>query len=187
VVTERDLKGQVVWKYEIPTPVMAHRLANGNTFITARGRIVEVDKDGKKVFEHTDPNGREFMRGQKLRNGEMICVTEDYQYHRLDATGKEVGKSFPVDIRTFGGRLQLLPNGRLLVPEYTNRRVAELDGDGKVVWEAPFEIPIAAVRLPDGNTLVTGYQQHRAVELDPAGQTVWEYQASSRVTRAWRR
>jgi hypothetical protein len=56
-----------------------------------------------------------------------------------------------------------------------------------VVWQVPFNQPIAAVRLANGNTLVTSYNQKRAVELDRAGKEVWEYKTDTRVTRAFRR
>src|SRR5262249_20343976 len=125
-------------------------------------------------------------RAQKLRNGDIAFVTASAQFIRQDAAGKEV-QSFAVDIRTFGGRIEVLPDGRVLVPQLQNNKVVEQDATGKMVWEAAFAQPIAAVRLPNGHTLVTSYSQHRAVELDRAGKEVWEYKANTRVTRAWRR
>jgi outer membrane protein assembly factor BamB len=105
---------------------------------------------------------------------------------RLDASGKEV-QSFPVYVHTSGGRIDVLPNGHVLIPELRNNRVMEYDTDGKVVWQVPFDQPIAAVRLANGDTLVTSYNQQRAVELDRTGKEVWEYKTDTRVTRAFRR
>ncbi len=92
-----------------------------------------------------------------------------------------------MDLRTSGGRLDVLPDGHVLIPERAHNRVVEHDGDGKVVWEATVEEPVAAVRLPNGNTLVTSMTQNRAVEIDRAGKEVWQYKADTRVTRAFRR
>ena len=92
-----------------------------------------------------------------------------------------------MELRTSGGRLDVLSNGHVLIPEMNNNRVVEYDADGKVVWEAAAQQPIAAVRLPNGHTLVTSYSQHRAVELNRAGKEVWEYKTTTRVTRAFRR
>jgi outer membrane protein assembly factor BamB len=93
----------------------------------------------------------------------------------------------PVYVQTSGGRIDVLPNGHVLVPELRNNRVVEYDSDGKPVWQVPFNEPIAAVRLANGNTLVTAFNQPRAVELDRAGKEVWEYKSDTRVTRAFRR
>jgi hypothetical protein len=69
----------------------------------------------------------------------------------------------PVDV-------QVLPGGRLLIPEYYNSRVTERDRTGKILWETP-RLPsntVAAQRLPNGNTLVATmqgvYEYNRARE-----------------------
>ena len=88
---------------------------------------------------------------------------------------------------TSGGRIEVLPNGRVLVPEKDAQRVVEFDASGQVVWQIPFHQPVAAVRLSNGNTLITAYQDTKAVEVDAKGNPVWEYDAGLRVTRAFRR
>ncbi len=188
-VTERDFKGKILWQKAIDAPTMAQRLPNGNTFICTRPKLVEVDRDGKEVFTLNAPDGELFMRAQRLRNGDIACVTSAYRFQRFDPTGKKLN-SFAVDIRTFGGRIEVLPNGCVLVPQYSANRVVEQDAQGNVVWEVktPFANPIAAVRLTNGNTLVTSMNpQAPAVELDRDGNKVWEYVPEMRVTRAWRR
>jgi outer membrane protein assembly factor BamB len=108
------------------------------------------------------------------------------EFVRLDASGKQVAR-FAVDMMSSGGRIEVLPNGRVLAPLWRRNKVVEYDAAGKEVWQADFAEPIAAVRLPNGHTVVTSYQDSRAVELDGAGKPVWEFKADSRVTRAWRR
>ena len=48
-VTERNAKGDVIWKKKLPgfIPVSAQRLPNGNTFIVCRNQIAECTRDGK--------------------------------------------------------------------------------------------------------------------------------------------
>ena len=72
---------------------------------------------------------------------------------------------------TNGGRIDVLPNGHVLVPQMSQNKVIEYNAEGKPVWEATVEQPIAAVRLPNGHTLVTSLNQHRAVELDRGGRS----------------
>jgi hypothetical protein len=119
------------------------------------------------------------------------------EFVQLDPAGREL-QSFPVAVATSGGRIDVLPNGRVLVPEKDRNRVAEYDRNGKAVWEVEFPQPVAAVRLPNGNTLVTSFNAENgiplpaarllpAVELDPTGNVVWHYGPQTRVTRAFRR
>ena len=128
------------------------------------------------------------MKAQKLPNGDVALITQlgVTRFVRIDSTGKEL-KSFGVDLRSSGGRIDVQPNGHVLIPEMGNNRVVEVDANGKEVWKVTVEQPIAAVRLANGNTLITSMNQNRAVEVDPAGKEVWTYRTDTRVTRAFRR
>jgi hypothetical protein len=187
-VTERDLKGKIIWERPVDAPIVAQRLPNGNTFIASNGQLLEVTQAGKEVFAYTPPGGEYIMKAQKLRNGDIACVFSGpgCRFVRMDATGKEI-KSFAVNVATSGGRIDVLSNGHVVVPEHRANRLVEYDGEGKAFWEAPVDQPIAAVRLPNGHTLVTSMNQLRAIELDAKGKEVWEYKADTRVTRAFRR
>ncbi|MCI0460705.1 MAG: HEAT repeat domain-containing protein [Gemmataceae bacterium] len=185
-VTERNTKGEILWEKKVLAPLVAQRLPNGNTFIATQSQLLEVDRDGQEVFSHMRPDGETIMRAQKLRTGEIACVTTGQRFVRLDATGKELN-SFSVMVNTSGGRIDVLPNGHVLVPQMAHHKVVEHDAAGRIVWHAFVRDPVSAVRLPNGHTLVTSMTQNRAIELDRAGQEVWEYRSTTRVTRAWRR
>ncbi len=90
-------------------------------------------------------------------------------------------------MRTSGGRLEVLSNGNVLIPEMERNRVVEYGKQGQVVWEGQALEPIAAVRLANGSTLVTSYTEGQAVEIDRQNKRVWEYKNVYRVTRAFRR
>jgi hypothetical protein len=191
LVTERNRKGDILWQKKIAQPLMAQRLRNGNTFIGTRTELVEVDRAGKQVFTYSPRNGELFMRVKKLRNGDLACVVMDElgngaRFTRLDAGGKQI-YSFPVNVSTYGGRIEVLPNGQVLVPEMHLNRLVLYDRTGKSVWNARVIQPVAAVRLANGNTLVTTYGQNRAIELDKDGEEVAQFKAETRVNRAWRR
>jgi hypothetical protein len=184
-VTERDRAGQVVWEYSAEKPLMAQRLANGNTFIATQSRLLEVDRQGRETMSYMRA-GDMFMKAQRLPYGEIAFVTTSRRFVRVDATGKEL-QNLPANVATSGGRIEAFPDGRFLVPEKTSNRVAEYDMQGRVVWQAVFPEPVAAVRLVNGHTLVTSFNQTRAVELDRSGREVWEFSANTRLTRAFRR
>jgi HEAT repeat protein len=194
-VTERDFQGQVLWSFTYQGPLMegpqmAQRLANGNTFLASKYQMVEVNSAKKQVFVLNIPLGAEgIMKCAKLPTGEITCIFENGRVVRLDAKGKELN-SFRVEIGKplFGGRIAVLPSGRVLIPHHLENKVVEYDSKGKVVWQVKVDQPIVATRLPNGNTLVTSMSQSRVVEFDRNGNEVWQYKRDdSRVTRAVRR
>jgi outer membrane protein assembly factor BamB len=188
-VTERDRKGNILWEKRVAEPLAAQRLPNGNTFIATRNSLLEVDRAGRQVGGNLMQQDGLIMKAQKLDKGEVgVVVTTGgpVQFVRLDASGKQLA-AFPVEVRTSGGRIDVLPNGHVLVPLKDQNKVVEYDGTGKPVWQADFPQPVAAVRMPNGHTIVTSYEDKRAVELDGDGKQVWEFKAGGRVTRAWRR
>ena len=191
-VTERNSKGEVVWQRAVGTPLAAQRLANGNTFVATPFALMEFDKNNEQVLNVTlSTDSQYIMKAMKLPNGEIACMLADARIARFSQAGKEIS-SFPIPLgmRLFGGRIHMLPSGRVLVPHNAEGKVVEYDAKGKVVWEIAFEQPIAATRLPNGNTLITSMNpQIGAVEVNRAGAQLWSYQDSSntRVTRAIRR
>jgi HEAT repeat protein len=187
VVTERSRDGKVLWKKEIAEPLMAQRLRNGHTFIGTRSQLVEVDQKGKEVFTYSRPDGDAIMKAVKLPNGDMAAITDAGVFVRLNSAGKEI-KTYAANLQYYGGRLEVLPNGHLLLPRTQNNDVIELDTEGKPTkFRAQFNAPIAAVRLPNGNTLITSMSQQKTLEVDKAGAKVWEYSTDTRITRSFRR
>ena len=186
-------RGEVLWHRNITGPLVAQRLPNGNTFIATASHFLEYDKEQNEVLniQISEEGIQTIMKAVKISSGDIICMRGDGQIVRYDAKGNEKS-SFPVSIglKLFGGRIQVQPNGRVLVPHNAEGKVVEYDAKGKVIWEVAIEQPIAATRLPNGNTLITSMNPGiGAVEFDRAGTEVWSFRHSSdtRVTRAIRR
>ncbi len=191
-VTERLRDGTVLWEKAVNEPLVAQRLDNGNTFIGSKNAVMEVDREGKSVFSWSPPGEDQIMRAKKLADGSMGIILHNTQrFLRLDATGKEMDTfSFNVNVHTFGGRVDVLDDGHVLIPQMYMNKVVEYNSKGTPVKEFTVSQPIAATRLPNGNTLITSMNEYRAVELDMAGKEVWEYKSKTppnRVTRAYRR
>jgi hypothetical protein len=188
-VTERDTSNKIHWSQQVTGPLMAQRLADGRTFIATDTQWFEYDREGRELSSFTMPGGERFMKVAKMANGEVVALTSDSRVVRMNEKGKEVG-SFTVNLqmKLFGGRLYMQPDGRVLVPHNAENKVVEYDAQGREVWSVTVPRPVAAVRLPNGNTLVTSMQADiGAVEFDRDGNEKWSYQASTRVTRAIRR
>lgn len=187
-VTERDFKGNVVWEKAVGgNPIGVQRLPNGNTFVVMQNRLVEIDRQGKEVFTLQRQN-HDIFRARKLRNGEVVFVTNQGQLTRMEGKTQREIKTFHVgNIPVLFGSIDVLPGGGVLVPQFHNNQVTEYDANGKEVARFPLQFPNSAQRLPNGNTLVASQNARRVVEFDRTGREVWSYTTDGMVFNARRR
>jgi hypothetical protein len=68
---------------------------------------------------------------------------------------------------------RVLPGGRVLIAEVGNKRIAERDLKGNVLWTYALDNPAYCERLPNGNTFVGNLAW--AGEVTPAGKAVFSY------------
>jgi hypothetical protein len=180
LLTERNLSGEIVWRYNPEeTLLSARRLANGHLLLFSRNQVVQINEAGKEVASlrsdgtilaaHRDPEGRTHL----LKNSG--------QYELRGSSG-ELIKRFSVSFSWFRTwQPHFLPDGHLLIADYSNSRVLEVDGAGRVVWEASTSRPSVVHRLPNGHTLVTG-RRTSLIELDRDGEQVGVFALPGRVT-----
>jgi HEAT repeat protein len=194
-VTERDLKGKILWQHNCVSPQAAQRLKNGNTFIVSDKEMIEVTPDKNQVFAYSFPNMERVMKAVKVDkagDGRIVCLTNSPRVVVLDEKGT-IQKKFPIPGMVkllFGGRLYLTPTGRVLIPFNSENKVVEYSLDGEEVSVLKVDQPVAAVRLFNGNTLVTTMDTPgKVIEFDRTGTEVWSYQtklANTKITRALR-
>jgi hypothetical protein len=184
-VSERDFKGNVVWEKQVDLPIACERLPNGHTFVGTRRGIVVFDRDGKEVFTYHHAT-TSISAARRLPDGRMLLVSGG-QCVLLDPGGKAVKRFHVGVVYPLGGNIDILPGGRVLVPEYSQNRVAEYDLDGKLLWQASVRFPTSAVRLANGNTLAVSMREKRAVEVDRDGKEVWSHTAEGQLWRARKR
>lgn len=185
-VTERDFKGNILKQFSVPLPVGCQRLPNGHTFIVTRQQLLIVDQDGKDVFTWA-PQPRSIITAQRLRNGQFAVITGG-RCLLLDPEGREL-KSFVLGgaLYAMGGNIEVLPNGRILVPLYTQNMVVEFDWTGARLWQGNVIRPTSASRLANGNTLVTCTLNSTVVEIDRDSKEVWSYSTDGRPFRSRKR
>jgi HEAT repeat protein len=183
LVSERDLKGNILWQKPVTMPVNCQRLPNGNTFIASRNLLLEVDRDDRQVLSYSRP-AHDLLSAVKLRDGQIICLTAGGMCLRLDAGGKEVGSFFIGG--TLGG-LEALAGGNFVVAQPMNNRLVEFRADGKIVRQVAAQMPNSATFLPNGHVLVTSQAFTCVQELDRAGKVVWEMKTEGRPIRARKR
>jgi hypothetical protein len=186
VVSERNLKGEVLWEKQVPGILLAaRRLPGGRTFVVTRERLLEVDSAGKELWSLDRPH--DIAAACRLRDGQVVLVTSGGSCLRLDADGKQL-HSFSVGVvLSIGTQIECLPGGHVLIPLYSRNQVVEYDGDGRVVWSAMVARPNSVQRLPNGHTLISSRLGTLVLELDRNGEEVWRHRASGRPMRALRR
>ena len=185
-VTERDFKGNILWQIPVMLPVACQRLPNGDTFIVTRQSLAIVNRDGKEVFSWA-PKPVSITAAQRLRNGQIAVVTLG-NCKLLDPQGREL-KSFRLDgnVYTLGGNIEVLANGRVLVPLYNVNMVVEYDWAGNKLWQANVVRPTAVNRLANGHTLVTCGLSSNVIEIDEKGMEVWRVNTDGRPYSARKR
>jgi HEAT repeat protein len=184
-VSERNLKGDIVWQKQVGNPISCQRLSNGHTFIATRNQLLEVDRSGKEVFT-LNRNSWDIMSARKLRDGQIVMVSQS-GCHRLDASGKELRSyQLPNGVGTY--YIDISPKGSILLAQSWMNKVYDYDPDGKLVTEINVNQPWSAFRLPNGNTLVsTQNWPAKVLEVDKTGKTVWEHQTPTQAGRVKRR
>jgi acetyl esterase/lipase len=139
---------KLVWKYESPDIASmrmrnSHRTDTGTTLIAveAIAKVIEVDKVGKIVWEWQAPNGanRRLYQARRLANGNtMMSISDPGEILEVDRTGKVVrsiaGNNMDIQLGWASG-FAALPDGGLLISDYTGRRIIEVNAAGKVVNE----------------------------------------------------
>jgi hypothetical protein len=137
---------RVVWKYENPDLANmrsrnAHRTDQGTTLIAveAEGKLIEVDQGGNIIWQWQAPNGknRKLYMGRRLANGDTVMSLSDPgELVEVDRSGKivrSIGGADPAVQMGWTSGFALLPEGGILINDYTGRRIIEVDAKGKVV------------------------------------------------------
>ncbi|HTU21278.1 MAG TPA: HEAT repeat domain-containing protein [Gemmataceae bacterium] len=183
-VTERDLRGKVVWQKDVPRPFSVQRLPNGNTFIACDSLVLEIDRAGKDVLRVPVPGGP--VAARRLPDGRIVAFDYGNVIHQLDKAGREVKRS-PVMGVGGAGCNEVLDNGHVLVLSPGMGNLTEFDMDGKEVGR--FGLPGAAhgFRLPNGHTLVMTRMGNKVVELDKNWKQVKETTLTAPAFRVKRR
>src|SRR5262249_28095272 len=146
--------------------------------IANRTRLMEIDRDRQEVWSATYGDATTIAAAVRRRDGQIVMIMSAIEQKRrcviLDSRGQEL-KSFLVGrCQTFAG-IDVLPSGRILIPETLDNRVSEYDTEGQRIWSIPVEYPTSATRLPNGHILVVSGLGLYAGELDRSGRFVWRY------------
>ena len=197
-----DNDGKILW--ETKNGFVAHDmqvLDNGNVLFQRGGAtVVEVNKDGKTVWEH-GVETRQAIQGSRRspcvstpRQGvTMIAETGNKRIIEIDKDGKDVfTMPLMVDKRRLAPRhapgpqvgerpLSRLPWPRQRGPQVRPNRQGGVELQSRsrrpgttAATKVTARKSTALLRLPNGNTLLGAGNNNRVLEVDKDGKIVWE-------------
>ena len=154
-----------------PLPDRTAELGRTLICIYGEGKVVELDRSGKEIFEATGLNQPWGCTG--LPNGHrLVAAYSNQKVTEYDDTGKEIWSKDGLP----GGPMsvQRLENGHTLVACSDSNRVLEISRDGSIAREETIEGRTTDVdQLDNGNWLVTLQNGNKVVEVDRSGTVVW--------------
>jgi len=162
---------KVVWKYEQKGECQSvQRLADGNTLVAdpARGRLVEVNKEGKVVKElklKFKKGGHALMRySRKLASGNYLVA---HHHNKVIREYSPDGK-IVLEIKTKGPAFSALrlPNGNTMCSDWSG--LNEIDPKGKVVWSMT-KSDVIKQMVPEGKEVAKGEAIMAGIQVLPNG------------------
>ena len=161
-------------------PAIKHRLI---FFEYGQGpnRMVELDADGKVVWEHKPPSIAVIF--EVLPNGNVLYAYGGKPTGAREVTrkGEEVWNYTSKCEQVLG--CSRLPNGNTLLAEQGPAQAVEVNPKGEVVHVTPlhtsqehFHLQTRNIhQLPNGNILAAHEGEGAVREVDQSGKVVWEY------------
>lgn len=184
-ISLRDFDGRILKTVYVGNtyPSAVERLPNGNTFVVTRNRIIEYDRNWKEAWSY-QANGRIIYRANKLPDGVVVFIDNSNRLTYLNPATKAIIRTVNVGYTGgYYGGLAVLPNGNILLPQYNNNRVSEIDRNGRVVWSAAVTRPSTADRLPNGDTLVGSMNSRQLVQINRQGRVIWSHTLPGQIYR----
>jgi outer membrane protein assembly factor BamB len=157
-------------------------------FVAAvQGRIVLLDKDDKIEWELKNPFVSHDM--QVLDNGNILYIRGPATVAEVNKEGKTVWEHTSKPVGNYKGAVEVhacqrLADGSTMIAETGNKRIVEVDKDGKEVFVLPLVVDKPdshrdtrlARKLESGNYLVCHERDGIVREYDKSGKVVWSYQ-----------
>ncbi len=151
-----------------------------------KGHVAIVGPSGEVEWEM--PNRSQAHDLTLLPNGNLLISTSNTTVAEISPDKKIVWKYEAKPKEGYKGAIEIhafqrLPDGLTMVAETGNRRIVEVDKEGKIVREVPLTVEHPSThsdtrmvrKLASGNYLVCHESDGVVREYDPKGKVVWSY------------
>lgn len=182
-VIEVSPQGKITHCYDCDDlPLDVDLRDDGHVLLTTRRAVIELNPQWKEVWRYTIDDvfvsAAQFLESAQV----LVADTSRAQVYVLDRNHRvlraiDVTRSADLDPPYHLFRnVRQQRTGRVLVACFHDRKVAEFDWTGELVWQALVEgTPYQALVLPHGNLLVSLGPAGRIVEIDRSGRVLRRY------------
>lgn len=184
--------GKVVWQYSIPMRTAigavqefddATRLSNGNIVYACMSGAGVITPEKNIIWQYVCAPGTETHSCQPIGKDSVLMVLNGTVGKVLifNTSTNKLLKELIIPTKGTGSHYQfrhvrITPGKKtIMVGLLTEKKVVELDWDGKEVWSVNASSAWSAIRLHNGNTLISGDGEGYTREVNPKGETVWEF------------
>jgi hypothetical protein len=168
------------------SPAFAQKPVTHKLIAQDKGRVVVLNEKGEVEWEVACGFNSHDL--SVLPNGNFLLHTGPATIVEMTKDKQEVWKWESKPVAPYTGRIEIhgyqrLKNGLTMIAETGNKRIIEVDKDGKIVKEVPLTVErpdshrdTRRVRkLDNGNYLVAHEGMGIVREYDDKGKIVWEY------------
>jgi len=186
--------GKMVWQYSIPMRTAtgaiqefddATLLSNGNIVYACMSGAGVITPAKNIIWQYVCAPGTETHSCQPIgKDSVMMVLNGSNKVGKVlifnTATNKLL-KEIIIPTTGEGSHYQfrhvrMTPGKKsIMVGLLNEKKVVELDLEGKELWSVNATAAWAPIRLHNGNTLISGDYESYTREVNPKGETVWEF------------
>jgi hypothetical protein len=184
--------GKVVWQYSIPLRTAtgavqefddATLLSNGNIVYACMSGAGIITPEKNIIWQYVCAPGTETHSCQPIGKDSVLMVLNGPVGKVLifNTAANKLLKEIVIPTKGTGSHYQfrhvrITPSKKtIMVGLLTEKKVVELDFDGKEIWSVNASSAWSVIRLHNGNTLISGDGEGYTREVNPKGETVWEF------------
>ncbi len=184
--------GKVTWQYSFPLYLCPFAiqefsdvtmLPDGNILYASMSGAGIITPEKNLIWQFRCPDKTETHSCQPVGKDTVILALngEVGKVLIIDTAENTILKEFIVPTAsTFAHyqfrRVTMTPGGKsFMVGLLSEKKVIEMDLDGKVIWSCDASSAWSAIRLKNGNTLISGDGEGYTREVNANGETVWEF------------
>jgi hypothetical protein len=186
--------GKVVWQYSIPMRTAtgaiqefddATLLSNGNLVYACMSGAGIITPEKNIIWQYVCAPGTETHSCQSIgKDSVMMVLNSSNKIGKVlifNTATNTLLKEIVIPNTGTGSHYQfrhvrMTPGKKsIMVGLLNEKKVVELDLDGKEIWSVNAEAAWSVVRLHNGNTLISGDYAGYTREVNPKGETVWEF------------
>jgi outer membrane protein assembly factor BamB len=170
-IKELDPLGNEVWSDNVKQPTFCKGLINGHRLVvlSEKHQIVEYDESGKVCWTSPELESDVFGVDRNDLGNTIVAMPEVGKIIELNSVGETIRRWEDQPNVT---SVQYIEGDLLLVSYLREKRIAELDRAGQVVWSLSLPQSPSCVRVTANETYLIKFSESGAAEYNRTGQLI---------------